>query len=86
MRGPSSVCDGDLRQERLRCVDTGFCDLLAETSDFADFLEEEHFTWLVAIDANTGRVVTAILLTSEAIAKDFANRLAVLERRERMLE
>ena len=52
---PAGVSDRDLGNEGLRLVDSGVCDLLAETGHFADLLEEDHITGLVTIDADTCR-------------------------------
>lgn len=55
MGGPAGVGDGDLGDKRLLLVVGGFCDLLAETGDFADLLVEDHFAWFVTIDADACR-------------------------------
>ena len=80
MSSPSSVSDGDLRNEGLRSVDAGFGNLLAQASYFADLLEEEHLAWLVAVNTDPRRVVAAVLLTSKPVAEDLADRLPVLLR------
>ena len=51
--GPAGVSDRDLGDKSLRLVDGRVCNLLAETGHFADLLEEDHITGLVAIDADT---------------------------------
>ena len=53
MGGPAGVSDGDLGEESLLLVNGRVFNLLAETGHFADLLEEDHITRLVAIDADT---------------------------------
>ena len=79
MGSPSSVGNGDLRNEGLGSVDAGFGNLLAQTSYFADLLEEEHLSRLVAIDTNACGVVATVLLAGETIAEDLTDRLPVLD-------
>lgn len=50
--GPAGVSDGDLGDESLLLVDGRVCNLLAETGYFADLLEEDHITGVVAIDTD----------------------------------
>lgn len=78
VRRPPGVCNGDLRKEGLGGVDVGFSDLLAQASYLADLLEEHHLSGLVAVDTNASRVIATVLLPSETVAEDFANRLTVL--------
>ena len=77
---PSCVRDRDLRDEGLARVDVGLRDLLAQAVDLANLLEEDHVAWLVAIDADTSGVVSAVLLPRQAIDKDVADGLTVLLR------
>lgn len=75
---PAGVSDGDLRRKLLGDVNIGLGDLLAETGDFANFLEEESLAGLVAIDANARGVVTSVLLARKAVTEDLADLFAVL--------
>ncbi len=75
---PACVGNRDLGEEGLGSVDVGLGDLLAETSDLADFLEEEHLSGLVPVNADAGGVIAAVLLASESSDKDLANLLPVL--------
>lgn len=79
---PARVGDRDLGEEGLAGVYIGLGNLLAEASDLADLLEEEHLSRLVTVDTDTGGVVSTVLLTGETIAKDLANRFPVLEGKE----
>ena len=79
MSSPSSVSDGDLRNEGLRSVDAGFGNLLAQASYFADLLEEEHLSRLVTIDTNACGVIATVLLAGETVAEDLTDRLPVLD-------
>ena len=51
---------------------------IVETSDFAYFFEEEHLAWLIAVNTNAGRVITAVLLSREAVGQYLADGLAIL--------
>lgn len=62
--GPASVGDGNLLHEGLVDIDGGRGDLLAETGYFANLLEKVDLTGLVAIDDETRRVVSTVLLAS----------------------
>ena len=78
MGSPSSVGNGDLRNEGLGSVDAGFGDLLAQASYFADLLEEEHLAWLVAVNTDPCGVITTVFLASETITENLADGLPVL--------
>jgi hypothetical protein len=75
---PTCVRDRDLRVENFGCVYVCGGDTLTETGNFTDLLEVKHFARSIAINTNAGRVVTTILLTCEAVAKDITNFLAIL--------
>ena len=49
---PSSVSDGDLRQERLGGVHSRVGDLFAQTGDLSDLLEVVNLGLLIPIDAD----------------------------------
>lgn len=76
---PTGVCNRDLRVERLGAVDVGLGDLRSEASDLANLLEEPSLAGLITINTNTCRVVTTVLLASETVAENVANRPAVLK-------
>ena len=78
MGSPSSVGDGNLRNEGLRSVDAGFGNLLAQASYFADLLEEENLAWLVAVNTDTCGIITTVFLASETITENLADGLPVL--------
>lgn len=78
MGSPPGVSDRDLGQERLGGVYRRVGDLLAQTGDLSNLLEEVDLALFVPIDTNARRVVTTVFLTSEAVAKDLTNRFAVL--------
>lgn len=78
MSCPTGVGDGDLGRKFLGDVDIGLGDLLTETGDFANLFEEEGLPGLIAIDADTGGVITTIFLTCKAVTEDFADLFAVL--------
>jgi len=78
MSSPSSVCNRDLGNKDLVKVDRRRSDLLAETGDFADFLEKDDFTRFIAISTETSRVVTTVLFTSETATENLQNLLAIL--------
>jgi hypothetical protein len=75
---PASVGDGHLVEELLGGVDLSLRNLLAKSSNLADLLEEDRLSWLIAVDANASGIISAVLLASEAVAKDLTDRLAVL--------
>ena len=79
--GPTGVRDRDLRDEGLRGVDARFGDALAKTSDLSDLLEEEHLSRLVAVDADTGGIISTVFLARETIAENLTNCLPVLYKR-----
>ena len=62
VRRPASMRDRDLGVERLVDIDVGGSDLLAQAGDLAYVLEEDDLAGLVAVDAQTSRVITAIFL------------------------
>ena len=80
MGRPTRVRNGHLGHKRLGGVHLCLCDALTKAGDLSYFLEEEHLTGLVAVDANTGRVIATIFLACKAAAEDIANFFAVLIR------
>lgn len=76
---PTGVGDGNLGHEDLVDVDGAPRDLLAQASDLSDFLEEYNFAWLVAVNAQPGRVVSSVLLAGKASAKDLKDLLTALK-------
>ena len=52
--------------------------MFAQTGNFANFLKENNFTRLIAISAETSRIVAAILLASQTLAQNFKDLLATL--------
>ena len=79
MSGPAGMGDGDLGDERLVYIEGRSGDFLAEASDFAYFLEEDHGSWLIAINAKAGGIVASVLLTSETSAENLENLFATLK-------
>jgi hypothetical protein len=69
--------------ERLLHVDVGGIDHLAELDHLADLLEGNHLIVFVAIDAETGGVVAAVLEAAQAW--DGSARLRVSRRADRPL-
>jgi hypothetical protein len=73
------VGDGDLRHEGLVHIDGGSRNLLSQTGDLSNFLEEQDLASLIAIDPDSGRVVSTVLLASKASAQDLKNFLTALK-------
>jgi hypothetical protein len=57
-----------LGDECLVDVERGRRDFLAETGDFADFLEVDDGAWLIAVNAEPGGIVASVFLAGEARA------------------
>lgn len=76
--GPSGVSHTHLRDGNLVKVDRRLVNVLAESSDLANLLEDKGVLFGVTIDRNTGRVVTSVLETGKAIDEDVNDLLAVL--------
>ena len=64
--GPSGVRDAAVRVKDLGHVDLGAVDELLELGHLADLFESKDFIFLVAVDRETGRVVSSVLETGEA--------------------
>jgi hypothetical protein len=75
---PSCVRDRDLRVENLGGVYARGGDARTKAGDLADFLEIKHFAGSIAINTDTGRVVTTVFLAGETVAEDIADFLAAL--------
>lgn len=76
--GPAGVGNGDLGNKGLGGVNVGLSNALAKSSHFAHFLEVDGLSWFVAVDTDTRRVISTILLTGKTVAKDLQNLFAVL--------
>lgn len=78
MSGPTGVSNGYLRDRSLVNVQGGSSNFLAKTGDFANFFEIHNLSWFFAINAQTSRVVTSVLLTGETGTKNFKDFMASL--------
>ena len=79
MSSPSSVGDGNLGSEVLVDIDRGAGDLLPKASHLADLFEVKDLARLVTVNAQTGRVITTVLLAGETSAKNLKDFLTTLE-------
>jgi hypothetical protein len=79
---PSCMRDRDLGDECLVDIEVGGGDFLAEAGDFADFLEVRDCTGLVCVNADTGGIVSSVLLASETSTQDLKDLCATLQNRE----
>lgn len=70
--------NGYLGDEGLVDVKGGSSDFLAKTGYFANFFEEDNLSWFFAINTQSSRVVTSILLASETSTKNIKDLLASL--------
>jgi hypothetical protein len=75
--GPAGVCNAGMAVKDLGQVDVRGIDELAELGDLANLLEGNDLVLLVAVDAETGRVVTAVFEAGQAIDERVENVLAV---------
>jgi hypothetical protein len=64
--GPAGVGNAGVAVKHLLEVDVGGIDHLAELDHLADLLEGDNLVGLVAIDAETGRVVAAVFEAAQA--------------------
>lgn len=76
--GPSGVGHTHLGDGDLVKVDGRLIDVLAESGDLADLLENEGVLLGVTVNGNTGRVVTSVFETGETVDKNVNDLLAVL--------
>jgi hypothetical protein len=81
MGGPSCMRNRNLSDAAFLDIELGSSDLLAKTCNFANFFEIFDRSRLIAIDHEASRVVSTILLTSEASTQDFQNLFATLVKR-----
>jgi hypothetical protein len=79
--GPSCMRNGDLSNASFLEIELGSSDLLAKTSNLADFFEILDRSRLIAIDDEASRVISTILLASEASAQYFQDLFAALVKR-----
>lgn len=73
MGSPSSMGNGNLGDASLFYIDRGGSDLLSKASNFSDFLEIDDRTRLIAINTETCRIISTILLAGETSNEDFKN-------------
>ena len=78
MGGPTGVGNGYLRDEGLVNVNGGSGNFLAKTGYFANFFEIDNLSWFFAINTQSSRVVTSVLLASETSTKNVKDLLAGL--------
>ena len=78
---PTRVSNRNLGEEGFRGVDVRFRNAFAEPCNLADLLEEDDLVLLVAVDANTCRIISTVFKTRQAVAKRLADGFAVLEMR-----
>lgn len=76
--GPTGVGQTHLGDRDLAEVNGRLVNMLAESSDLADLLENESVPLCVTINGNTGRVVTSVFETSKTVDKNVYDLLAVL--------
>jgi hypothetical protein len=75
---PAGVGDGNLRHKDFLDVDGAPRDLLPQASNLSNFLEVDDLAWLVAINTESGRVVSSVLLARKSSAEDLKDLLAAL--------
>lgn len=78
MSRPSCMRDRDLGDGGLFEIEVGSSNLLAETGHFANLLEVLDGSGFIAVNNETSRVVSAVLLTSKTSTENFENLLAAL--------
>ena len=78
MGGPTGVGNGYLRDEGLVNVNGGRRYFLAKTGYFANFFEVGNLSWFFAINTQSSRVVTSVLLASETSTKNVKDLLTSL--------